>query len=104
MGDKPVGDAQQDFGNSIQYAGTVGTTAVPIPAVAANPIILFLVRAPDQTPNTRRLLWSLDDVTYHELSIGEYVGWPLKGDKTQIYIKGNGAGVKYEVVLNTEPT
>jgi len=104
MAEKPIGDAAQDMGNTILYVGTVGTTAVPIPAVAGSPIILMLVRCPSQTPNTRRLSWSVDNVTFHALSPGEFVGWPIKGNYTQIYIKGNVAGVSYEVVLNTEPT
>lgn len=104
MANKPIGDAQQDFGNSTQYTGTVGTTAVAVPSVAGDDIVLFLVRAPSQTPITKRLLWSLDNVTFHELSPGEYVGWPLKGSKKQIYVKGNVAGVNYEIVLNTEAT
>lgn len=104
MSNKPVGDAEQDIGQSTQYAGTVGTTAVAVPSVAGNDIILFLVRSPAQSPITKKLYWSFDDVTYHELSPGEYVGWPLKGSKKQIYVKGNVAGVNYEIVLNTEAT
>jgi hypothetical protein len=65
---------------------------------------MMLVRCPAQTPYSRTLSWSLDNVTYHVLSVGEYVGWPLKGSIKQIYIKGNVAGVSYEVVLNTEAT
>jgi len=74
MADKPVGDSAQDFGSTTQYTGTVGTTPIQIPGSAGDPIVLALIRCPSQTPNTRRLSWSLDNTTYHVLSPGEYIG------------------------------
>lgn len=104
MADKPIGDSAQDFGSTDQYAGTVGLTSIAVPTVAGDPIATCLVRCPAQTPSTVRLSYSFDNVTFHDLSPGEYIGWSPKGNKTQVYLKANAAGVKYEVVLNREPT
>lgn len=90
-------------GSTIQIAGTVGTTPIQVPSVATFDISEILIRcATDNSPITKRLLWSLDNVTYHTLGPGEYVGWTLKGQQTQIWLKGNVAGVDYEVLVNRE--
>lgn len=103
MAERPIGDSAQDLGDTIDFAGTVGTSPTAFPASPGNPITFFLVVCPDQL-NTRRLYWSLDDVTYHELTPGGYIGFPPKGNKTQIYLKGNAASVNYELIMNREPT
>lgn len=104
MANKPIGDNAQDFGTTTQYAGTVGTSAINVPTVAGDQIATALIRCPAQTPNTVRLLYSLDGGSvFHSLSPGEYIGWSTKS-RTQIAIKGSVAGVSYEVTLNTEPT
>ena len=104
MTHKPIGDSAQDFGSTSPYTGSVGTTPILVPSVAGDPISLLLVRCKNQTPNTKILQWSVDGVTYHDLAPGEYVGWPPKGNLTQIYLKGTVASVEYEVILNREPT
>lgn len=97
------------LGFSGQYAGTVGTTPVQVPAVAGNPISDALIRCTSSnTPVTKNLLWSLDNVTYHVLSPGEFVGWTFKkligtsNEIKQVWIKGSVAGVLYEILANTE--
>lgn len=102
--DRPIGDSAQDFGSTSQYAGTVGTTPIQVPAIAGNPIATALVRCANQTPTSRRLLYSFNGITYHSLSPGEFILWPLKGNVTQIYLQGNTADVQYEVTLNQEPS
>lgn len=104
MAHKPIGDSAQDFGTTLQLAGTVGTTSTAFPSVAGDPIATCLIRCPTQTPNTVTLSYSFDNVTFHVLGVGEYIGWPLKGNVTQVYLKGSVAGVKYELTLNREPT
>lgn len=104
MVDRPIGDNAQDFGTTTQLTGTVGITAVQVPATAGNPIATALIRCPEQSPVTKRLSWSIDDITYHTLGPGEFIAWSLKGNITQLYLKGSVAGVNYEVVLNREPT
>jgi hypothetical protein len=104
MANKPIGENAQDFGTTLQLAGSVGLTSTAFPTVAGDPIATLLIRCPTQSPTTRRLYYSFDDVTFHELAPGEFIGWSLKGNLTQIYLKGNVAGVNYEVTLNREPT
>ena len=92
-----------NVGSTTQFQGTVGTTAIQIPSVATFDISEILIRcATDNSPVTKRLLWSLDDVTYHTLAPGEFVGWTLKGEQAQVWIKGSVAGVIYEVLVNRE--
>lgn len=102
--DRPIGDSAQDFGSTSQYAGTVGTTPIQIPGVAGDPIATALIRCPNQSPSTRRLRYSFDGVTYHALSPGEFILWPMKGNIGQIYLQGSTAGVEYELTLNREPS
>lgn len=91
-------------GSTTQFVGTVGTTAILVPTVATFAISECLVRCPNQSPNTRRLLYSFDGgVNFGTLSPGEFIGWSLKGSPLQIQIKGNVAGVLYEVLVNREP-
>ena len=104
MSDNPIGDSAQDFGATKQFIGSVGTTSTAVPAVAGDFIATALIRCPQQTPNTRILFYSFDNVVFTKLSPGEFIIWPTKGNLTQIFIKGNVASVDYEVILNREPT
>jgi hypothetical protein len=106
MADPAPGFEIQDREGSVyQEAGTVGTPPVAVPAVAGPVIEYAFIRcAIDNTPKTKRLLYSLDGgTTYCVLATGEYVGWPMRGTPTQILIKGNVAAVGYEIILNREP-
>jgi hypothetical protein len=96
------------LGKTQQYGGSVGTTPIQVPAVAGQPLADVLIRcATDNSPITKRLLWSIDNVTYHTLAPGEFVGWDMRKDASnneikQIYLKGNVAAVTYEVIANSE--
>jgi len=93
------------LGDSKQYAGTVGASPVQVPAVAGFDIDTFLISCPgDNTPVTKRLSWSLDNVTYHVLRPGEDVPIKLKNSYKQIYLKGNVADVSYEMFINYQVT
>lgn len=99
----PQFESEDRLGTTTQYAGTATTSPVLVPSVAGGRIAELLVRCDsDNTPNTERLLWSLDNITYHKLAPGEFVGWTLKDNITQIYVKGTTAAVDYEIILNRE--
>jgi len=101
----PQYEFRDGLGSSTPYAGTVGTTAISLPTVAGTKITEFFVRCPNQTPVSRKLLYSIDaGVTFFELSTGESIMWSLKGSVTQIQIKGSVANVSYEVFLNRDQT
>jgi len=104
MVERPIGDNAQDFGLTEQFAGAVGLSSTALPASPGNPIATCLIRCPNQTPNTKILSYSFDNVTFHTLGPGEFIAWSLKGNLTQIHLKGNVASVNYEVTLNREPT
>ena len=101
----PQFESKDLAGSTSQYASTVGTSQIPLPPAAGAIIAYAFFRcASDNSPITKRLLYSLDGgVTFGTLSPGEYVGWPVRGGLTQVIIKGNVAAVAYEVILNHEP-
>lgn len=92
-------------GTTGHFNGTVGTSAIDVPAVAGNPISEVLIKNPtSNTPITKVLKVSFDGgVTYLSLSVGEFIIWPVKGELTQFKIQGSVAGVEYEILLNREP-
>lgn len=92
-------------GTTTNLSGTVGTTAIAIPTVAGNPIAEAFIRAPNQTPNTRRLQVSFTSSggPWVTLSPGEFMAWSLKGKLTQFWIIANVAGVEYEIIINRDP-
>jgi hypothetical protein len=104
MVERPIGDSSQDIGTTTQFTGSVGTTSAAVPSVAGDFITSAIIRCPNQTPTSRTLSWSVDDITFHVLAVGEFIGLSIKGNKTQIYLKGSVASVDYEVTLNREPT
>ena len=85
-----------------QFAGSVTTTSTAVPSSPGTPISTVLIRMPNQTPTSRRLQYSFDNVTFHELSPGEFIAWSLKGEKTQIWIKANASTANYEITMNRE--
>lgn len=103
----PEIEITDEQGSTFQYGGIATTVPVLVPASAGDPIDEVLIRCPSQTPNSNILFWSIDGVTYHKLSVGEYVGLePRKKGNTglkiyQLYIKGNSASVEYEIIMNT---
>lgn len=101
--DQNPGFETQDLdGSTINYSGTVGTSSVDLPASSNKVISEVFYRCPHQTPTTIRCLISYDGTTYISLNPGEAIGWSVKGNKKQIKVKGNQAGVTYEAVINYE--
>jgi len=91
-------------GNTVQASGTVGTTPVSIPASPGPPISEFLIQCPEnQSDIDNRLLVSVDATNFLTLHPSGHWAWTPKGDSvTQLTVKGNQAGVDYEIVYNTE--
>jgi len=94
------------LGSTVPLSASVGTSLTAIPAAATTIIQTFIVICKvDQVPATKRLLVSLDGGTnFTTLKVGGRFGGRLKGNKKQIHIKGNQAGVEYEITLNKELT
>jgi len=90
-------------GETILYAGAVGTTALQIPTVADKSLDEVSVRcAVDQATN-KRLEFSFDNVVFHRLSVGEAREEEPRGDIVKMYIRAAGLGVttvNYEVAIN----
>lgn len=85
---------------TLQFEGSVGTTPTSLPAVAGNDITQVIVSCRAQTPTSKRLLFSLDNgTTFFTLTPGAMVGWEPK-DIQQIQVKGNVAGVQFDVIIN----
>lgn len=95
-----IGDKQ---GETILYAGAVGTTSLQIPTVADKSLDEVSIRcAIDQAAN-RRLEFSFDNVVFHRLSVGEGREEEPRGDIDKLYIRAAGSGVttvNYEVAIN----
>ena len=91
-------------GSTTHFSGSVGTTPIQIPASAGNIIAEVLIHCPLQTPKTKKCLFSLDGsgTGFITLEQGSVLGWSVKGEITQIEVKGNEAGVNYEIILNRE--
>lgn len=88
-------------GSNDHYNGAIGVTAAPLPAVAGNVIAaVYLVNKKTNTPQTRELYLSLDGgTTFITLFVGDDILLPVRGNRTQIHIKANAAGVNYECIL-----
>jgi len=103
--DSPPGFETQDlYGDTINYSGNVGTTAIAIPTSADKVISETIIRVPDQSPSTRTLQVSFTSIAgpWMTLAIGEYIAWSVKGTKKQFWIKGSTANVEYEIIVNYE--
>lgn len=101
----PEVEIADELGFSVVLAGNVGTSPSLFPSVASTVIDNFIVHCPNQSPSSLKLSWSLDNVTYWELSVGESFSMDLRrhptlGDIYQIYVKGSSASVKYQLVIN----
>ncbi len=95
LGGTGVGDDE-----TLQFAGSVGTTPTLLPTVAGNDITQVIISCRVQTPSTKRLLFSLDNgTTFFTLTPGSMVGWEPK-DIQQIQVKGNVASVDFDVIIN----
>lgn len=86
--------------DTLQFEGSVGTTPLSLPVVAAGEIAQVIFSCRVQTPSSKRLLFSVDGgTTFFTLSPGSMVGWEPK-DISQVQVKGNVAGVLYDILMN----
>ena len=101
---KPQFEYQDLLGSSKLFTGTVGTTPINIPSSPGGKIASVEVYCPKQALN-RVLSFSIDDgTTYQDLEPVEGQYLQLRGGLTQIKIKGNVAGVQYQIYMNREET
>lgn len=100
----PQFEVEDLSGTTNHFNGTVGTSAVPIPASAGNTISEVLVENSFTNSSNKQLLVSFDGgTTFKNLGgPGASLVWSPKGRMTQIYIKGNSASVSYEIIINRE--
>jgi hypothetical protein len=95
-----TGGASSASQDTLQFEGSVGTTPIDLPGVAGGEITQVIFSCRVQAPSSRRLLFSVDGgSTFFTLSPGSMVGWEPK-DIEQVQIKGNVAGVLYDVLIN----
>lgn len=87
-------------GSTDHFSGSVGTSMISVPASPGNAIAEVLVRNSDENNN---LLVSFDSGSnFFTLLPLDAMLWSLKGNKTEIEIKGSAAGVGYEIIMNRE--
>lgn len=100
----PEMDISDTHGSTVTYIGSVGTTAVQVPASAGNAIEELSIRCAIDQPANRRLEFSLDGTNFARLSVGEArEDEPRGGTITQVWIRAAGSGVTtvdYEIFLN----
>jgi len=100
----PQFETSESLGSTAHYNGTVGTTAVSVPAVAGNAIADVMISNLDSNANSKKLLVSFDGGTnFTTLSAGASLPWTVRGGITQIKVKGSVASVAYEILMNLQP-
>ena len=89
-------------GETIQYNATVGTTAVSVPSspIANRYIELVTIVTTEFTGNQKLLVDLNQDGTFTTFKRGIIYAHPPKGRVSQIDIKGDQAGVNYQVIIN----
>ncbi len=96
----PSFESQDIEGSSDHFNGTVGTTAVPIPTVAGDPIHEFLIESREGN-SAKKLFVSFDGGTlFKTVDGGGNMSWAPKGRVTQIHIKASAANHNYEIIMN----
>jgi hypothetical protein len=86
--------------DTLQFEGSVGVTPIDLPATPGGLITQVIFSCRVQTPSTKRLLFSVDGgANFFTLSPGAMVGWEPK-DISQVQVKGNVAGVLYDILIN----
>jgi hypothetical protein len=106
----PEFETQDILGRTKQFAGTVGTTPILVPAAPEGRITEALIMCSLDNANTARLRFDFTAQSVFDdgLNKGAYVAWSLKGKPStgepieQIQLVGNQANVKYLVILNLE--
>lgn len=96
----PISDGILDVTND-GYTGTVSTSYTAVPSSAGGAIYDFIVICKIDQVRTNRLIVSLDGGTtdYATLAPGGHYAGCLRGESTQIHIKGNVSSVGYEITL-----
>lgn len=98
-------DQADQTGQTIHQNGPFGTTPTLIPSspVAGQVISEILINTQNISSGSQRLLVSFDGgTTYMEFKKNTIVGWFVRGQQDQLYVKGSTAGVPGEVVVNLE--
>ena len=100
----PEFESADKKGSTNVFTGAVGTSWTAVPAVAGNKIQeVKVVCDPDQDyANTLELSLDGGTTTKCKLWVGGFDSEIIKGDLTQIHIRGNVASVKYNITLNEE--
>jgi hypothetical protein len=100
----PEFESSDSHGTTTTFVGSVGTSAVQIPAVATTVIEEFSIRCTVDQPANTRLEFSIDGTNYARLKVGESrEEEPRGGIIKQIWIRAAGSGVttaSYEIFLN----
>ncbi len=100
----PFTESRDTEGDTIHENGTVGTSAVNLPASAAGVISEFTLECMETNSKTQTLSVSMDGGTkFKTLQPGDQLTWSPKGNLTQIKIKGGAAATEYETIINREP-
>lgn len=106
MTSRPQFDQADQTGKTLQFTGTVGTTAIKLPTspVADHVVAEVLVNTQRISSTAKKLLVSYDGgTTFMEIKRNTLVGWFIRAEgRSQIDIKGNVAGVEYDIVVNLE--
>jgi hypothetical protein len=100
----PEFESTDVLGTTDTYTGSVGTTAVNVPASAGNHIDELSIRCAVDQITIKRLEFSLDGGTnWFRLRVGEFYTEEPRGSITQIKIRAAGVGVtsvNYEISMN----
>jgi hypothetical protein len=92
-------------GSTTHETGTVGTTPIQLPSSPGLTISEVLINTQSITSQANKLLVSFDGgTTFMTFKRNTIVGWSVKSKPTQIDIKGNNAGVEYDILINFETT
>jgi hypothetical protein len=91
-------------GSTDHFNSTVGTTPVNVPSIDGQNIVDVLVEVPEGQTATNILYVSFDGGTnFKTMSTSASMNWSPRGGLKHLVIKGNTAGVEYEIILNREP-
>lgn len=105
MTSRPQFDQADVTGETRQYVGTVGTTAIDLPPapIAGRFVAEVMFNTQELGAQNQRLLYSYDGgVTFQSLKRNTILGWFVRGQQTGIKIKANTGTVNYDVTVNFE--
>jgi len=100
----PQFEITDDLGLTIQYDGTVGTSAVPIPSNADKTISEVIIQNDPANTKGAEVYVSFDGGTkFWTILWNEAFPWEPRNALKQIYIKAKDAATKYQIIINYEP-